>query len=98
MKVITAQELKAKIAAGESVKLLDVRELDERADFHIGGVHIPLGKVQIMQIDEIEDWKDDEIIVYCRSGKRSMIAAMVLEQMGFSNLYNLEGGVLAWQM
>ncbi|HAI84128.1 MAG: rhodanese-like domain-containing protein [Chitinophagaceae bacterium] len=98
MKVITAQELKAKIAAGESVKLLDVREPDERADFHIGGVHIPLGKVQIMQIDEIEDWKDDEIIVYCRSGKRSMIAAMVLEQMGFSNLYNLEGGVLAWQM
>jgi len=98
MKVITAQELKAKIAAGESVKLLDVREPDERADFHIGGVHIPLGKVQIMQIDEIEDWKDDEIIVYCRSGKRSMIAAMVLEQMGFSNLYNLEGGVLAWQL
>lgn len=98
MKVITAQELKAKIAAGESVKLLDVREPDERADFHIGGVHIPLGRVQIMQIDEIEDWKDDEIIVYCRSGKRSMIAAMVLEQMGFSNLYNLEGGVLAWQV
>jgi rhodanese-related sulfurtransferase len=48
------------------------------------------------QIDPIEDWKDDEIIVHCRSGMRSMQACMMLEQMGFSKLVNLEGGILAW--
>jgi rhodanese-related sulfurtransferase len=50
-----------------------------------------------MQIDEIEDFKDEEIICYCRSGKRSMQAAMMLETMGFANVVNVDGGMMAWQ-
>lgn len=97
MKQMTVEELKAKMDAGESFHLVDVREDDERADFNIGGLHHKLGLVQSQQIDPLEDWKDDEVIVYCRSGKRSMMASMMLETMGFTNVVNLEGGVLAWQ-
>ncbi|HWB26825.1 MAG TPA: rhodanese-like domain-containing protein [Chitinophagaceae bacterium] len=97
MKTITVEELKKRLDNGEDVHLLDVRENHERADYNIGGVHIPLGKVQAMQLDEIEDWKDDEVIVYCRSGNRSGMAAMFMEQAGFKNPVNLTGGMLAWR-
>jgi len=97
MQNISTEELKAKLDAGENVHLLDVREDHERADYNIGGTHIPLGKVQSLQIDEIEDWKDDEVIVYCRSGNRSGIAALLLDQVGFKNTKNLVGGMLAWK-
>lgn len=50
-----------------------------------------------MQIEEIEDFKDSEIVVYCRSGMRSMQACMMLETAGFRNLANLTGGMLAWE-
>ena len=49
------------------------------------------------QIDEIDDWKDKEVIVHCRSGVRSLQACAMLEQMGFANTKNLTGGILAWQ-
>jgi rhodanese-related sulfurtransferase len=62
----------------------------------MGATLIPLGMVINGQIDEIEDWKDKEVIVHCRSGKRSLQACMVLEQMGFKNTKNLQGGILAW--
>jgi rhodanese-related sulfurtransferase len=50
-----------------------------------------------MMIDEIEPLKDEEVILYCRSGNRSGQAAMTLEMMGFTNTKNLTGGMLAWQ-
>ena len=50
-----------------------------------------------MQTDELEHLKSEEIICYCRSGKRSTQAAMMLETMGFTNVVNLDGGMLAWQ-
>lgn len=97
MNTITVDELKQRLDSGEKINLLDVREDHERAEFNIGGVHIPVGKVQAMQVDEIENWKDDEVIVYCRSGNRSGIATNFLEQMGFKNPVNLVGGMLAWR-
>jgi rhodanese-related sulfurtransferase len=97
MEIISVAALKEKIAQGEQVNLLDVREPDERAAFNIGGNFIPLGDVLTMRVDDIEHLKNEPIICYCRSGKRSMQAAMVLETMGFTNLYNLEGGMIAWQ-
>lgn len=98
MKNITSEELKAKLDAGESIHLLDVRELNERAEFNIGGTHIPLGKVQSLMLDEMDDWnKNDEIVIYCRSGNRSGQAAIFLEHLGFTNTENLVGGMLAWQ-
>ena len=97
MKNISVAELKNRIANNESLHLLDVREPDERLEFNIGGIFIPLGKVMAMQTDEIENLKSEEIICYCRSGKRSTQAAMMLETMGFANVVNLDGGMLGWQ-
>ncbi len=98
MKQITADELKARLDKGEHLNLVDVREPYEFAEGYIpGGKLVPLGKVQTMQVEELEDLKDEEVIVHCRSGKRSMMACMTLDQMGFTNTYNVEGGILAWQ-
>ena len=96
MKNISVKELKERLAAGEQLNLLDVREPDENAAFNIGSKLFPLGKIQSMQVDELEDWKEQEVIIYCRSGNRSMRACMFLETMGFTNTSNLEGGMLAW--
>lgn len=97
MKTTTAEEVKARLDAGEKLHLVDVREPHEHAEFNIGGILLPLGKVQTMQIEDIEDLRGEEVIVYCRSGNRSRQAAMFLEQMGFSNVNNLTGGMLDWQ-
>lgn len=95
---MTVEELKAKIDAGEKFNLLDVREDDERKDYNIGGIHHKLGLVQSMQLEPLEDLdKDELLVVYCRSGRRSMVAGMVLEMVGFKNVANLEGGMLDWQ-
>ncbi len=94
---ISVAKLKEKMASNDPLNLLDVREPDERVEFNIGGVFIPLGQIMAMQTDEIENLKNEEIICYCRSGKRSMQAAMMLETFGFTNLVNLDGGMNAWQ-
>ena len=97
MQTITVEELKAKLDAGESIHLVDVREPHEHADFNIGGLLLPLGKVQTMQVDEIEDFKEAPVYVYCRSGNRSGQACLILDTMGFKNTINVTGGMLAWQ-
>lgn len=97
MTTITADEVKTRLNAGEEINLLDVREPDERAAYNIGGVFIPLGKIQTMQTDEIDDLKEKEIIIYCRSGNRSGQACLILETMGFKNVKNLVGGMNVWQ-
>ena len=97
MQNITVAELKSRIDAGEKLNLVDVREPHEHADFNIGGLLLPLGNVRMMQIDDIDELKGEEVIVYCRSGNRSGQACMVLEQYGFSNLKNLQGGMLEWE-
>lgn len=97
MTTITAEALKARIDAGENLNILDVREPHENVEFNIGGTLIPLGKIQTMQIDELDELKEEELIVYCRSGNRSGQACLILETLGFTNLKNLSGGMLNWQ-
>ena len=97
MQTITAEQLKQRLDSGDKINLLDVRENHERAEFNIGGIHISLGAIQTMQLDDIEDLKNEELIVYCRSGNRSGMAALFLEQVGFTNTINLVGGMLNWQ-
>jgi rhodanese-related sulfurtransferase len=97
MQNITPEEVKERLDRGEQLNLVDVREPYERAEFNIGGAHIPLGQVQMMQVDELNNLKNEEVIVYCRSGNRSGQAALILETLGFSNTKNLAGGMLAWQ-
>ena len=94
---ISPAEVKQRLDNGENLHLLDVREPEERAEYNIGGIFLPLGQVMSLQTDAIDDLKGEEIICYCRSGKRSLQAAMMLEGMGFSNVKNLTGGVVEWQ-
>jgi rhodanese-related sulfurtransferase len=94
---ISPEEVKQRLDAGEKLHLIDVREPYENAEFNIGGKLLPVGKIQTMQTEDIDDLKDEEIILYCRSGNRSGVAAMVLDHLGFKNTKNLTGGMLAWQ-
>lgn len=96
MKQISVEQLKARMDAGEKLNLVDVREDYERVEFNIGGIHHKLGEIQSMQFDAIEDLKEEEVIIYCRSGNRSQVAGNVLQMVGFKNVVNLAGGMLDW--
>lgn len=97
MENISVTEVMARMKAGEKLHLLDIRELEENADFNIGGIVMPLEKIQNMDFDEIEDWKDEEVILYCRTGNRSSQACLFLEMTGFTNVKNLAGGMVEWK-
>ncbi|MAG47493.1 sulfurtransferase [archaeon] len=94
MEVITPQEFKKKI---NGVFILDVREKDEYDQEHIeNAIHIPLGEV--IRDNGANIPRNQEIVVYCRSGFRSGIAAQFLESRGYSNIKNLEGGFSMWSL
>ena len=94
MKEISVQELKEKMDNHEDFQLIDVREDFEYEQSNLGGTLIPLAGIMI-ESDKIAT--DKPVIMQCRSGKRSAVAIMQLEAKGFTNLYNLKGGILAWQ-
>ncbi len=97
MQLITTDELKKRLDAGEQVHLLDVREPHEHQEFNIGGTLLPLGNIRSLQLEGLEPLQQQEIIVYCRSGNRSGQACLVLESAGYTNVKNLSGGMLEWQ-
>ena len=97
MELITAEEVKSRLDAGEQLNLIDVREPRENAEFNIGGILLSLGKIQNMSIDEIEPLREKEVICYCRSGNRSGQACLILDTLGFTKTKNLSGGMLGWQ-
>lgn len=94
MKSITVEELKALMDSGSDFQLIDVREPYENEICTLNGKLIPMGEVP----DSVEQFdREKQVIVHCRSGKRSASIIEFLEQnYGFTNLYNLEGGILAW--
>jgi rhodanese-related sulfurtransferase len=93
---ISVVELKKRLDSGEKINLIDVREQFEYEEFNLGGKLIPLGTLP-SHLEDLEDLKDEEIIVHCRSGARSGTAKMFLTQSGFTNVRNLLGGILDWQ-
>ena len=94
MKEITVKRLKEMMDKHEDFQLIDVREDFEYETSNLGGKLIPLGGI-LIEAEQIA--KDKPVIVHCRSGKRSAAAINQLEQQfGFTNLYNLQGGILAW--
>lgn len=96
IKQITPEQLQEKINQDKTTILIDVREQNEWDEAHVEGFTlIPLSCFE--QSLEILKDKTQEIHVMCRSGKRSMNACMFLEENGFEKLYNVEGGILAWQ-
>ncbi|PIQ22829.1 MAG: NADH oxidase [Cytophagales bacterium CG18_big_fil_WC_8_21_14_2_50_42_9] len=93
---ITTNELKERLAEGEELNIIDVREPYEYAEQNIGALNIPLNTLP-QKLAELENLKHEEVIVHCRSGARSASAKVFLEQQGFSNVRNLVGGILAYQ-
>ncbi len=94
MKEITPAELKQLKDSNANFELIDVREEHEFEEANLNGKLIPMGEV-MDRVDEIP--KDKQVVVHCRSGKRSATVINALEsQHGFSNLYNLRGGILAY--
>ncbi|TNE73653.1 rhodanese-like domain-containing protein [bacterium] len=94
-KEISVNELKAKKDAKEPFVLVDVRENHEKAFSDMGGILIPLSKFE-SEYAKLEEFKNQEIILYCRSGARSAQAAMFLLSKGFTNVRNLVGGINKW--
>lgn len=97
MQQINVEDLKKRIDAGEKLHIIDVREPAEYAEYNIGAKLIPLGTIMSLQLDELEDLKNEEVIVHCKAGTRSMQACMMLEQAGFTNTVNVIGGAMAWK-
>lgn len=97
MENISVMEVKTRLKAGENLNLVDVREADENDEFNIGGILLPLEKIQNLEFDDIEELKDQEIIFYCRTGNRSTQACLFLEMTGFTNCKNLAGGMVQWK-
>ncbi|MEI6880559.1 MAG: rhodanese-like domain-containing protein [Bacteroidota bacterium] len=96
MEDITIEELKQRMDAGEKLNVFDVRELHEYEEYNIGATLIPLGTLP-SKLDELAEFKNQEIILHCRSGARSGNAKMFLLDSGFTNVRNLLGGMLAWK-
>ncbi len=76
--------------------IVDVREDSEWNEGHIAGaMHIPLAQVE-SRLSELAQYKNSTVIAQCRSGKRSAKAATILQAAGFTKVFNLDGGIIAW--
>lgn len=87
------KELKRRLDAGEEVVMIDVREPDEAGICSIGGQLIPLGELPA-RVHELDP--ESDIVVYCRTGSRSVHAVAFLRDAGFDRVWNLKGGLHAW--
>ena len=94
MTEVTVQDLQEMKERGDDFQLIDVREDFEYEMSNLQGLNIPLGGI-LIETDKIST--DKPVVLMCRSGKRSAVALYQLEQQGFTNLVNLQGGILAWQ-
>lgn len=94
--LISASEAKEIMDSEEDIVILDVREKNEYKEGHIeNAVLLPLGDIEFDAEDVLTD-KDQRILVYCRSGRRSQMASQELVELGYTNVYDF-GGVLDWE-
>lgn len=104
---VTVDQLKEKLDNGDMILLIDVREPNEfNAGYIPGSVNIPRGVLEF-KIDNEAFWdaaflylpeKDEEIIVYCKKGKRSILAGETLKRLGYKNVTYIDGGWKNWEM
>jgi rhodanese-related sulfurtransferase len=98
MTSITPAVLAQRLICGQIPKLLDVREPEEHAFAALpNSTLIPLGDIE-SRANEIEAWKDEEVVVYCHHGVRSAFAIGQLATLGFKKLLNLTGGIDRWSL
>lgn len=96
MEDITVEDLKSRLDKKDKFVFIDVREEWEYDDENLGAKNIPLGDLP-NRLDEIDQYKDQEIIVHCKSGARSGNAKKFLESKGFTKVRNVLGGIMAYQ-
>ena len=93
---VNATELNDLLQSGQETLLIDVRSPGEYAhDGHIEGARLMPLQELFQKTDELP--QDQEIIFICRSGNRSMVACQQMARLGYSNVKNFEGGMIAWQ-
>ncbi|WP_195265315.1 rhodanese-like domain-containing protein [Clostridium sp. 1001275B_160808_H3] len=94
IKSINNEQAQKLIKDKKDLLILDVRRPNEFKESKIiNSINIPVDELE-WELDEIEGYKDKPILVYCKVGMRSSVACSILEEEGFSNLYNLRGGIL----
>ena len=85
------------LLVAQKAVIIDVRENDEWLAQHIkGAIHIPLDQLE-NRLAKLSQYKDSTVIMHCRSGRRSRLAGEILMAAGFKDVYNLKGGLLAWE-
>ncbi len=95
---LSANQFETEIAKQESALLLDVRTEEEYYYGHLkGSLLIPVSELS-ERITEIESYRDKQILVYCRSGVRSITAGEILAENGFDSVAHLEPGISGWLM
>ena len=95
-KNLSSIELKNWIKSNKNMLLLDIRTEEEFEEAHIeNSINIPLQSL-LYNIDELQDYDEKDIVVYCRSGHRSITACNLLSMEGIDKLYNLEDGILGY--
>ena len=92
---ITSKELHQRLSSGEKLNIIDVREEWEFEEKNIGAVLIPLASLPD-RLSEIEKFKEQELIIHCKSGARSGKAKQFLEAQGYTKVRNLLGGILGY--
>ena len=95
-KNLSSKELKKLIQNNKNILLIDIRSEDEFEEINIEtSINIPLQDL-LYNIYELQEHNDKDIVIYCRSGHRSITACNLLAMEGFNNLYNLEHGIIGY--
>jgi len=95
VKQVNAAEA-VRLMDNENLLILDTREDSEFSAGHIkGAMHIPVSQIK-KRINELEKYKSQPVLLYCRSGNRSNQTGKMLSGAGFDNVQNLAGGMMAW--
>lgn len=95
---VEPDDLAARLKASNPPRLLDVREAEENAFAALPDSRwIPLGELAA-RVEELDDWRNDEVVVYCHHGIRSLHGIAILRTAGFTRLLNLRGGIDRWSV
>ncbi len=97
IKSINSKQAEKLIENNKELLILDVRRPNEFKESRIvNSINVPVEEIE-WEVEELEEYKDKPILVYCKVGVRSSVACAFLEDEGFSDLYNLRGGILDFE-